>query len=175
MTLVIDSKAKASEAGNAVQYLTFSLGGENYGIPIERVREILEYVEPTVVSMMPSFLRGVINLRGAVVPVIDLQSRFGRESTEVAKRSCFVIVEVEHEGEAQSLGILVDAVDEVLAVERSRIEPKPGFGTRIRSDFVDGILNLEKKFVITLDIRQVLSMEELASLVGGDGEAVARN
>ena len=175
MTLVIDSKTKTSDVGNVLQFLTFTLGGENYGIPIERVREILEYVEPTVVPMMPSFLRGVINLRGAVVPVIDLQSRFGRESTEVAKRSCFVIVEVEHEGEAQSLGILVDAVDEVLAVERSRIEPKPGFGTRIRSDFVDGILNLEKKFVITLDIRQVLSMEELASLVGDVGDPAARN
>ena len=174
MTLVIDSKTKASDAGNAVQYLTFSLGGENYGIPIERVREILEYVDPTVIPMMPSFLRGVINLRGAVVPVVDLQSRFGREATEVAKRSCFVIVEVEHDGEAQSLGILVDAVDEVLAVERSRIEPKPGFGTRIRSDFVDGLLNLDKHFVITLDIRQVLSLEELASLVGVGGDGGTR-
>jgi purine-binding chemotaxis protein CheW len=155
---------KASESGGAVQYLTFRLGGENYGIPIERVREILEFVEPTAIPMMPPFLRGVINLRGAVVPVIDLQSRFGHDRTASAPRSCIVIVEVEHEGGSPSLGILVDAVDEVLAVERSRIEAKPSFGTRIRSDFVDGLLNLEKRFVVTLDIQRILSIEELASL-----------
>lgn len=164
MTLLLNNKN--TETGTVVQFLTFRLGGENYGIPIERVREILEFVEPTAIPMMPPFLRGVINLRGAVVPVIDLQSRFGRDATQVAHRSCFVIVEIESEGAAHSLGILVDAVDEVLAVDRARIEPKPSFGTKIRSDFVDGLLNLEKHFVITLDIQQVLSIEELASLVG---------
>lgn len=164
MALLLETKA--SESGSVVQYLTFRLGGENYGVPIERVREILEFSEPTVIPMMPAFLRGVINLRGAVVPVIDLQSRFGRDKTVAAPRSCIVIVEIEHDEQSQSLGILVDAVDEVIAVERSRIEPKPSFGTKIRSDFVDGLLNLERHFVVTLDIQQVLSIEELATLAG---------
>jgi len=154
------------EESQTMQYLTFALGGDLFGIPIDRVREILEYLEPTTIPMMPAFLRGVINLRGAVVPVIDLQARFGRGVTEVAHRSCFVIVEVEHDGNAHPLGILVDAVNEVIAVDRSRLEPKPTFGARIRSDFVDGILNLEKSFVITLDMKQVLSIEELATLIG---------
>lgn len=157
---------RPSEEQSILQYLTFTLGGESFGIPIERVREILEYLDPTPIPMMPSFLRGVINLRGAVVPVLDLQSRFGRGTTEVARRSCFVIVEVEHEGVCHPLGILVDAVNEVLAVDRSRIESKPTFGTRIRSDFVEGVLNLENGFVVTLEMRQVLSIEELATLIG---------
>ncbi|HOX51759.1 MAG TPA: chemotaxis protein CheW [Fibrobacteria bacterium] len=164
MTLLLETRKPEIDA--IVQFLTFRLGGENFGIPIERVREILQFVEPTLIPMMPPFLRGVINLRGAVVPVIDLQCRFGRETTNVAHRSCIVIVEIEYDGAAHSLGILVDAVDEVLAVERSRIEPKPTFGTKIRSDFVDGLLNLEKRFVVTLDIQQVLSIDELATLVG---------
>ncbi|HNY31609.1 MAG TPA: chemotaxis protein CheW [Fibrobacteria bacterium] len=164
MTLLLETRKPEIDA--IVQFLTFRLGGENFGIPIERVREILQFVEPTLIPMMPPFLCGVINLRGAVVPVIDLQCRFGRETTNVAHRSCIVIVEIEYDGAAHSLGILVDAVDEVLAVERSRIEPKPTFGTKIRSDFVDGLLNLEKRFVVTLDIQQVLSIDELATLVG---------
>jgi len=163
------------EESQTTQYLTFTLGGELFGIPIDRVREILEYLEPTTIPMMPAFLRGVINLRGAVVPVIDLQARFGRGATEVAHRSCFVIVEVEYDGGAHPLGILVDAVNEVVAVDRSRLEPKPTFGARIRADFVDGILNLEKSFVITLNMGQILSIEELATLVGFASEAAGGN
>lgn len=162
---------RTAEEGQTAQYLTFALGEEFYGIPIERVREILEYVDPTPVPMMPPFLRGVINLRGAVVPVIDLQSRFGKGLTDVAHRSCFVVVEVEHEGGAQSLGVLVDAVNEVVTIDKSRLEPRPSFGARIRSDFVEGVLNLEKHFVITLDMRQVLSIEELATLIGLSSDA----
>ena len=158
--------SRRAEEHSILQFLTFTLGGESFGIPIDRVREILEYLEPTPIPMMPAFLRGVINLRGAVVPVLDLQSRFGRGLTEVARRSCFVIVEVEHEGTSHPLGILVDAVNEVIAVDRSRIEPKPTFGTRIRSDFVEGVLNLESGFVVTLEMKQVLSIEELATLIG---------
>lgn len=157
---------QAAEANQTMQYLTFSLGGEYFGIPIERVREILEYVDPTPIPMMPAFLRGVINLRGSVVPIVDLQSRFGKGATGVAHRSCFVVVEVEYEGRAQSLGVLVDAVEEVVAIERSRLEARPNFGARIRSDFVEGILHLSKRFVITLDMKQVLSIEELATLIG---------
>lgn len=155
----------AAQSAPSLQYLTFALGEEVYGIPIERVREILECLPPTTIPMMPSFLRGVINLRGAVVPIIDLQSRFGRGVTVVQRRSCFVILEVEHGDSVHPLGILVDSVNEVIMVERSRLEAKPAFGARIRSDFVEGILNLEKGFVITLDIRNVLSVEEMATMI----------
>lgn len=164
-----------AEESRGLQYLTFTLGSELFGIPIDRVREILEYVDPTPIPMMPQFLRGVINLRGAVVPVVDLQSRFGRGLTEVARRSCFVIIEVEHEGAPHPLGVLVDAVNEVISVDSSRLEAKPTFGTRIRSDFVDGILNLEKNFVVTLDVKQVLSVEELATLIGLASENAGGN
>ncbi len=163
MTTQASPDSKASE--RICQYLTFSLGGDQFGVSIERVREILEYAEPTVVPMMPPFLRGVINLRGAVVPIVDLQSRFGRGATSVARRSCFVITEVEHDGAFHPLGILVDAVNEVIAVDRGALEAKPTFGVHIRSDFVEGILNLEKGFVITLDMRNVLSIEEMAAMI----------
>jgi purine-binding chemotaxis protein CheW len=166
MPLMLASTVEAADEDRTAQYLTFALGGESFGVPIERVREILEYVEPTPIPMMPPFLRGVINLRGAVVPVIDLQSRFGKGTTEAEHRSCIVIVEIEHDGLTQPLGILVDAVSEVVAIDRSRLEARPSFGARIRPDFVEGILRLEKHFVITLDLKQVLSIEELATLIG---------
>lgn len=150
---------------SAHQYLTFALGGELFGVRIDGVREILEHIEPTAIPMMPSFLRGVINLRGAVVPIVDLQARFGRGTTPVEKRSCFVIVEVEHEAATHPLGILVDAVNEVIAVEKGALEARPAFGTRLRSDFVEGVLNLEKGLVITLDTRNVLSIEEMATMI----------
>lgn len=163
MTTQASPGSSASE--RTCQYLTFTLGGDQFGVSIERVREILEYAEPTVIPMMPPFLKGVINLRGAVVPIVDLQSRFGRGSTSVAHRSCFVITEMEYEGEFHPLGILVDAVNEVIVVDRGTLEAKPTFGVRIRSDFVEGILNLEKGFVITLDMRNVLSIDEMAAMI----------
>lgn len=162
----IQRDSGGNEVRQDQQLLTFTLGGEFYGIPIDRVREILEYSEPTTIPMMPAFLRGVINLRGAVVPILDLQSRFGRQPTEVSRRSCFVIVEIEHDGTSHSMGILVDAVIEVLSVDRTRIEPKPTFGARIRPDFLEGILNLDSGFVLALSLNHVLSIEEMATLIG---------
>ena len=148
------------------QYLTFSLGGESFAIPIEHVREIIEFGGITTIPMMPPFLRGVINLRGAVVPVVDLQARFGRGETTIAKRTCVVIVEVVVDGSAHLLGALVDSVSEVLTLDRGRLESKPSFGSGLRADFVDGILNLDDRFIVTLDINKVLSVEEMAALVG---------
>lgn len=160
------SAANASDGREPThQYLTFALGGDVFGVRIDGVREILEYTEPTAIPLLPSFLRGVINLRGAVVPIVDLQSRFGRGATPVEKRSCFVIVEVEHDGTTHSLGILVDAVNEVISVDTGALETRPAFGTRLRSDFVEGVLNLEKGLVITLDTRNVLSIEEMATMI----------
>jgi purine-binding chemotaxis protein CheW len=165
-TLPVPTKSERAEDSATHQYLTFSLGGESFAVLIESVREIIEFDGMTPIPMTPDFLRGVINLRGAVVPVIDLWSRFGRGETATGKRTCFVIVEVEHDEAPHPLGIMVDAVNEVVTVDRAQIEDKPSFGTRLRSDFVDGILNLEGKFVVTLDIRQVLSIEEMAELAG---------
>ena len=114
--------------------------------------------------MMPAFIRGVINLRGAVVPVIDLAARFGGKASTVQRRTCIVIVEMRSEDCQQDLGIMVDAVSEVLEIHGSEIEPPPAFGARIRADFIAGMGKVNSKFVIILDIQQVLSVDEMATL-----------
>lgn len=157
----------AAEAPLTEQFLTLTLGQELFALPIEHIREIIEFGGLTEIPLMPPFLRGVINLRGAVVPVIDLSVRFGRQVTVIAKRTCIVIVEVEQDERMQLLGIIVDAVNEVLAVEGHQLENRPAFGAGIRADFIAGILKQNEQFVIVLDIPQVLSLDELAELVGG--------
>lgn len=162
------------------QYLTFTLNGEVFAIGILNIKEIIEYGTLTEIPMMPSFIRGVINLRGAVVPVVDLSARFGGRQTEVARRTCIVIVEmsqmVEDTEVRQDLGIVVDSVNEVLEIPPGEIEPPPAFGARIRADFIQGMGKVAGKFVIILNIDRVLSVDEMAQLaaVGGhlqtDGE-----
>ena len=146
------------------QYLTFTLGGEMYAVGILNVKEIIEYGELTEIPMMPDFIRGVINLRGAVVPVIDLAARFGGKGATVQKRTCNVIVEVRQDGQKHDIGIMVDAVSEVLEITANDIEPPPSFGARIRADFIAGMGKVGGKFVILLDIQRVLSAEEMASI-----------
>jgi len=146
------------------QYLTFLLGGEMFAIGILGIKEIIEYAGLTEVPMMPACIRGVINLRGAVVPVMDLSSRFGRPATAVTKRTCIVIVEVEADGERQDMGLVVDAVNAVLEIPSSEIAPAPAFGTRIRTDFIEGMGKVNGKFVILLDVNRVLSVEEIGAL-----------
>lgn len=146
------------------QYLTFSLGEEMFAIGIQRVREIIEYANVTTVPMMPSFVRGVINLRGSVVPVIDLSARFGRGVSEVHRRTCIVIIEIEHEGVQQELGVVVDAVSEVLDIPGEEIEPAPTFGANIRTDFISGMGKVRGSFVILLNVDRVLAVEEMAML-----------
>lgn len=149
-------------------YLTFVLGGETYAIGILAVKEIIEYGHLTPVPLVPRFIRGVINLRGAVVPVVDLAARFGREPAEVTKRTCIVIVEVDKPGERQDIGVVVDAVNEVLEIPSGDMRPAPSFGTRIRTDFVRGMGKVDGEFVVVLDADQVLSVEELATLEEAD-------
>lgn len=144
------------------QYLTFMLGGEMFAIGILSIKEIIEYGHLTTVPLMPAHIRGVINLRGAVVPVIDLAARFGRESKEVTRRSCIVILEVDSDDAHQDIGVVVDAVNEV--VEIPVIEPAPAFGARIRTDFIEGMGRVNDRFVIILSIGHVLSVDELAAL-----------
>lgn len=155
--------------GNMIsQYLIFSLGGELFGVGTLRVREIIEWGNLTTVPMMPVFMRGVINLRGAVVPVIDLNARFGRTPTEVSRRTCIVILEVQADEDTFVLGIIVDAVSAVRQIERSQIEPPPSFGTRIRADFIDGMAKVNSGFVILLNLGMVLSIDELSDLQAFD-------
>jgi purine-binding chemotaxis protein CheW len=155
------------------QYLTFALGGEMFAVGILNVKEIIEYGNLTEIPMMPAFIRGVINLRGSVVPVIDLAARFGGKPTELGRRTCIVIVEVMDDDARHDIGIVVDAVSEVLDIPDSEIEPPPSFGARIRADFIFGMGKVAGKFVIILNINRVLSVEEIAQLTGAEGAAEA--
>jgi purine-binding chemotaxis protein CheW len=148
------------------QYLTFMLGGEMFSISILCIREIIWYSNLTEVPMMPACIRGVINLRGAVVPVMDLSSRFGKPATPVTKSTCIIIVEVatQNAGERQSMGVVVDSVQAVLEIAASDIEPPPSFGSKIRSDFIEGIAKVNGKFVILLNVDNVLSMQEIGEM-----------
>ena len=146
------------------QYLTFSVTGELFGVAIVSIKEIIEYRQTTVVPMMPEFMRGIINLRGRVVPVIDLAVRFGRPRSEVTARSCIVIVEAQQNGEQHDLGVVVDAVSAVADIADADIEPAPSFGARLRREFITGMGKLNERFVILLDVSKVLSLDELSTL-----------
>jgi purine-binding chemotaxis protein CheW len=146
------------------QYLTFMLSGETYAISILRIKEIIQYGQLTAVPRMPDFIRGVINLRGAVVPVIDLSARFGKSPTAVGRRNCIIIIEVAIGNEAHNVGVMVDAVNAVLEIPSNEIEPAPTFGTHIRNDFIAGMGKVNGKFVIILNIQHVLSMDDMAAL-----------
>lgn len=157
------------------QYLTFQLAGEAFAIGILAIKEIIEYHSLTEVPMMPACVRGVINLRGAVVPVMDLLARFGRPPSPVTKRTCIVIVEVsaevDGERERQVIGVVVDAVNEVLDISSADIEPAPAFGARIRTDFIQGMGKVRGKFVILLDVQHVLSLDDMDALTQAGADA----
>lgn len=165
--------AVAQAGAEAKQYLTFSSGGEMFAVGILNVKEIIEYGQLTEIPMMPAFIRGVINLRGAVVPVIDLAARFGSRRTETGRRSCVIIIEISDGDLVQDIGVLVDSVSAVLDIPASEIEPPPAFGARIRTEFIEGMGKVNGKFVILLDVQRVLSVEEMAALaaVGQGAEA----
>jgi purine-binding chemotaxis protein CheW len=158
----------ADTSENQNQYLTFQIGREMFAVGILHIREIIEYGSLTTVPMMPDFVRGVINLRGSVVPVIDLSARFGRGESEINRRSCVVILEVEalsgSEESLQEIGVIVDAVSEVLEIPPKEIEPAPSFGARIRADFIAGMGKVQGQFVILLDVQQALNTREMAEL-----------
>lgn len=155
---------ETSSVSTPQQYLTFLLHGELFGLAIKRVREIIEYGHITPVPMMPFFVRGVINLRGAVVPVIDLSVRFDKASSPVTRKTCIVIVEAGDGADGQIMGVIVDSVSEVLEIADEQIGPAPTFGTRIRADFIQGMGRLDEKFVILLNVDYVLSVDEMAAL-----------
>ena len=167
MGALVKTQETGLEAG-LEQYLTFMLAGETFAIGILAIKEIIEYGQLTEVPRMPASIRGVINLRGSVVPVIDLGARFGKQATSVSKRTCIVIIEVSsdsNEGEiTQTVGVMVDAVNEVLDIPGTEIELPPSFGARIRPDFIKGMGKVDGKFVIILNADKVLSVDEMAEL-----------
>ncbi|MBE4620706.1 chemotaxis protein CheW [Vibrio navarrensis] len=153
------------ESQQDLQYLTFVLRDECYGININSVKEIIEYGHLTQVPLMPEFVKGVLNLRGEVVPVVDLSLRFGKAPTELHHRSCIVILEVRFESQLVVMGVVVDAVNEVVDIHPDNIEPPPTLGAKIRPHFIQGIANVEDEFVVLLHGDKVLSVEEMASII----------
>ena len=160
------NRSKKSQSIEVIkQYLTFRIGHENYGLELSQTREIIEYSGITEVPLMPNFLRGVINLRGDVVPVIDLAVRLGRKPIEVQKRTCIIVVELQNNEQNHVLGLLADSVSEVIEMNDDNIEDAPSFGANIRADFIQGIAKRGDEFVVLLDANNALSIRELAHLV----------
>jgi len=146
------------------QYLTFFLEDEEYAVNIQRVKEIIEYTTVTKVPRVPQWIRGVINLRGNVVPVVDLAVRFGLEERPVTKTTCIVIVEVQQDSERTVMGVIADAVNQVIDLAPKDIEEPPAFGTRVRLEYLFGMGKLGKKFALILNVDTVLSTAELLTV-----------
>jgi len=153
------------------QYLTFFLAGEEYAITILKVTEILECAVLTKVPGAPAWVRGVINLRGAVVPVVDLAVKFGMPQTEITPRTCVVVVEVQSDQERLVLGVMADAVHQVVELGPDQIQPPPSFGAKVRVDCIQGMGDSNGKFVVLLDIDRVLSLSEILSAAETTAEA----
>ncbi len=154
------------------QYLTFKLGTEVFGIDVAKVREVLDFTTITEIPRTPEFMSGVINLRGSVVPVVDLRLCFQMSKTERTRNTCIVVVEVLLDGEATVIGALADSVEEVIDMEPSEIQPAPRIGTQIRTDFIHGMGRRESQFIMILDIDRVFSAEELSSVRNAEGSAL---
>lgn len=146
------------------QYLTFLVGGESFAINILEVKEIIEIANITRVPLTPDYIHGVLNLRGNVVPVIDLTARLKHRCCQVGKRSCIVLVEISANDQCQLVGMLVDEVREILEIPPANIQPAPDFGTDIRTDFIEAMARVDDVFIILLSINHVLSLDELSQL-----------
>lgn len=158
------SSAEVSTQELAGKYLTFELGGEVYGLEILKVQEIIGMMAVTQVPRTPKFVRGVINLRGKVIPVVDLRIKFGLDSQEDTEKTCIIVVQVSQDGVEVTMGILVDEVSEVLDVASEQIEPPPSFGVGVDTDFILGMGKVAQKVVMLLDVDKVLSGGEIATV-----------
>ncbi len=147
---------------NVKQYLTFHVGNENYGVEVSNVKEVIEYENVYRIPAVPDYIQGVINLRGDVVPVIDLACRFFERKSEITKFSCIVIVEIEEDENVIFIGFLIDAINAVLDLAEKNIESTPSFGAKIRTDFITGVGKVDDEFIILLDAYKVLDINELA-------------
>lgn len=149
------------------QYLSFTLGEDLYAIGILHVKEIIEYMDITPVPMTQPFIKGVFNLRGNVLPVIDLACRLELPSADVGKRTCIITVELQNGGEDEEtvdIGIIVDSVNDVLSFENQELATAPAFGSHIRSEFIDSIAKLKGRFIVVLNVNKVLDLKELAGI-----------
>jgi len=155
-----------TDINETVQYLTFKLADETFALDVAKVREILEQSSITKVPQTPDFMRGVINLRGSVVPVIDMRLKFGMTATEQTVNTCIVVAEVQLEDEIIVLGALADSVQEVIEMEPQQIEAAPHIGTRLNTDFIKGMGKHDGRFIMILDIDKVFTSDELAKVQG---------
>lgn len=146
--------------------LLFNVVGEVFGLPIDRIKEIIEFGGITRVPMTPAYLSGVLNLRGSVVPVIDLAARLGKRPVQPDKRTCIVILEVHHGDEVLDIGLVVAAVNEVVDIDETTIQPAPTFGASVPDQFIAGMADISDRFVVILNEETTFSVEELAELVG---------
>lgn len=146
------------------QYLTFNLGDEVFALEINKVREVLDFTNITKIPRTPDFMKGVINLRGNVVPVIDLRLNLGMDAIERTVDTCIVIVEVDMDGDTLHIGALADSVQEVVGIDAEQIEPAPRLGTQLNTDFIKGMGKRDETFVIILDIDRVLSVDDFSAL-----------
>jgi purine-binding chemotaxis protein CheW len=155
---------------DTTQFLTFRLGDEVFALDISKVREVLDFTTVTKVPRTPEFMRGVINLRGSVVPVVDLRLKFGMTRTENSVNTCVIITEVTVDGDTTVLGALADSVQEVLDLDAEHIAPAPRIGSKLRTEFIRGMGKRNDQFIIILDVDKVFSADEL-SLVKQDEPA----
>lgn len=158
---------ETTETSATTQYLTFRLGEEVFALDITKVREVLDFTTLTKVPRMPAFMRGVINLRGAIVPVVDLRLKFGLTAAERTVNTCVIITETTVEGETTVLGALADSVQEVLDLGADTVLPPPRIGTKLKTEFIRGMGWQNDRLVIILDIDQVFSADELSLVQTG--------
>lgn len=166
----LDKKRISGPEPEVAQYLMFRLVDDQFAIGISHIKEIISYGQLTKVPLMPDFIRGVINLRGDVVPVIDLSTRFWNQLTEIKPRTCIIILELQHQGISMTVGVIVDAVVAVLELLPSDIEPAPSFGTGVSTEFIAGIGKQDDAFIILLNVNKMLSVDEVAKLQSLDVE-----
>jgi len=160
------SEQGKTAAGEMVLYLTFLLGKDLFGVQVSEIREVIEYKQVFKIPRVPEYLKGVINLRGEVVPIIDLHSRFYNTISIVTGTTSIVVVEMNDDGHKIPIGVMIDSVKAVTELYENKIESVPEIGSRIRSDFVEGIGKLEDQFVILLKVQNILNIEELSDIEG---------
>ncbi len=159
--------------GRSEKYLTFSLGEEQYGVEILKVKEIIGLMEITKVPRTPEFVRGVINLRGKVIPIIDLRNKFGMEEIEDTEQTCVIVVEISLEDAFIMMGIVVDSVSEVLDIDETLVEDAPAFGAAVSTNFIRGMAKTKEGVKILLNIEEVLTAEELQTIAKTDSSNIA--
>ncbi len=165
------SQGKEQLPVNKAQYLTFFTAGEEYAVVIAKVREIIEYDTVTTVPNTPSWISGVTNLRGKVIPVVDLAVKFGMQPSRISKFSCIIVTDVMFQGESITMGVLSDAVSQVIDLAADEIEKTPPFGTRVKNEYLLGMGVMGKKFCLILDIDKVLSADEVLTVTESVEEA----